>query len=85
MAASEFICTVTAAQADSSATPPRVSIGLTDTAGSFTNAVFPVAAEMPREMLAIALAAISTGSQVWTVLDPATSGPIVLLQLFTGP
>ncbi|MGA7316237.1 MAG: hypothetical protein WBX22_19960 [Silvibacterium sp.] len=81
MAAAYFTCTVIGAQADSSG--PTVSIGLTDTAGAFANTFFPVAAGMPREMLAIALAAISTGSQVLVVLDPTTSGPVVLLQLFT--
>lgn len=81
MAAAWFTCNVIGVQADSSG--PRISIGLNDTGGAFVNTFFPVAAPMPREMLAIALAAISTGSQVMAVLDPATSGPILLLQLFT--
>ena len=84
MAAANFTCTVIGVQVDSTTTPPRVSIGLTDTAGAFTKTFFPVVAGTSREMLAIALAAISTGSQVEAVLDPATSGPIELLMLFTS-
>jgi hypothetical protein len=85
MAVGSFTCTVVGAQVDTSTTPPTISIILTDIAAipAFTRTAFPFAAA-PREMLAIALAAISTGSQVQAVLDPATFGPILMMFLFTS-
>jgi hypothetical protein len=73
MAAAEFICTATGVRVDSIS--GTVSIGLTDTAGAFNRTSFSAAAAMRREMLAIGLAAISTGSQVLAVLDSDTFGP----------
>jgi hypothetical protein len=74
----EFICTVDAAQAATDVgTPPNsvVGVSLSDVGGSFAKTVFTAPDEVKREMLAIALAAISTQSQVDVLVDDSSAVP----------
>jgi hypothetical protein len=71
-------CTIDAVLAGTnSQTPPssQTSLFLTDVAGSFTNTRFVAVDEAKREILAVALTAVSTYNQVNAVVDaPATAG-----------
>jgi hypothetical protein len=71
----EYICRVDAAQAETNGNPPisLIGVALTDLGGTFARTVFMAPDEVKREMLAIALAAISTQSQVLAVLDDPAS------------
>ena len=74
----EFICTVDAAQAETNLQNPPdslITMVLSDTAGSFAKTGFQVPDEAKREFLAVALAAISTQSQVLAILDDPASVP----------
>jgi hypothetical protein len=84
---SEFICTVDAAQAETNLqTPPNslITMILTDTKGSFAKTGFQVPDEVKREILAVALAAISNQGQVLALLDDPAQVPRLcyLLQIF---
>lgn len=84
---SEFICTVDAAQAETNLqTPPNslITMILTDTKGSFAKMGFQVPDEVKREILAVALAAISNQLQVLAVLDDPgqVQSMCYLLQVF---
>ncbi len=74
----EFLCTIDGASAGSNnLQPPFNSVAqvvLTDTQGSFTKTVFQAVDEVKREILAVALAAISNQAQVLAILDPPTAG-----------
>jgi hypothetical protein len=83
---SQFICTIDGAQAETNLqNPPNslITMILTDTAGSFAKTAFQVPDEVKREILAVALAAISNQAQVLAVLDSPTLVPrqCYLLQL----
>jgi hypothetical protein len=68
-----FTCTVGGAQVDSyNVTPPVISVILKDVGGSFGLTGFPVPDAAKRELLALALAAISTQSKVSALVDPPT-------------
>lgn len=70
-------CVVNGAQVDaysSNAADPQISVVLTDLGGSFTKTAFTVANTAKREMLALALAAISNQLQVSAFLDAPTAG-----------
>ena len=56
--------------------PPIIVIGLTDTAGSFSRQQFSVPGNCQNEMLAVALAAISTGKQVVAQVDTPAAGTL---------
>jgi hypothetical protein len=74
----EFICTVDAAEAETDGqNPPNsvVGVSLSDVGGSFAKTVFTAPDEVKREMLAIALCAISTQSQVDAVVDDPAAVP----------
>jgi len=74
--ASWFTCTVSGAQIDAyNVTPPVVTVTLADVGGSFGKTGFPVPDAAKREMLAVALAAISTQSKVSALVDPPTKSP----------
>jgi hypothetical protein len=76
MAAAWFNCTIGGAQVDAyGVSPPVVSVVLTDLGGSFGPTGFPVPDEAKHEILAVALAAISTKSQVSALVDPPTAPP----------
>jgi hypothetical protein len=74
----EFICTVnqTGPAVGAGVTPdPTIEFSLTDSKGSFTNTWFFAAQSAKNQMLAVALAAISTQSQVNAWVDaPQQSG-----------
>jgi len=75
---SEFTCTIDAAQAETNLqNPPNslITMILSDTAGSFAKTAFQVPDEVKREILAVALAAISNQCQVLAVLDDPTLVP----------
>ncbi len=83
----EFICIIDGAQAETNQeSPPTsvVSVILTDTNGAFTKTAFPIPDEAKREILAVALAAITNQARVLAVLDPSAqvSRRCYLLQLF---
>jgi hypothetical protein len=85
----EYICTVDAASVETDEhNPPNslVGVALTDLGGTFARTVFMAPDEIKRELLAIALAAISTQSQVLAVLDdPSTvTRQCLLLQIDVG-
>jgi hypothetical protein len=72
-----FRCSIGFAGAGSNLqNPPALSVALelSDLAGSFANVEFAVVPEAQREILAVALAAISTKSNVLATLDPPVSG-----------
>jgi len=72
-----FRCSIVMAGAGSNLqTPPdsAVVVQLTDLAGSFANVEFAVVREAKREILAVALASISTQSNVLATLDPPVAG-----------
>jgi hypothetical protein len=71
-----FTCAVNGASLDVYSNPaiPQVSITLTDLGGSFVNTAFTVADVAKREMLALALAAISNQLQVSAYVDDPTAG-----------
>jgi hypothetical protein len=71
-----FICTINGAQVNSyEVNPPVVSVALTDVAGSFgTSYQFNIPDAAKREILAVALAAISTQSNVSAFVDPPPTG-----------
>ena len=75
---SQFICTVDGAQAETNLqNPPNslVTMFLTDTQGGFAKTGFQVPDEVKREILAVALAAISNQAQVYAVLDDPAQVP----------
>lgn len=73
MAAGWFTCTIGAALVDTyNVSPPVISVTLTDVGGSFIPTQFKVPDGAKREILAVALAAISTQSKVSALVDPAT-------------
>jgi hypothetical protein len=70
-------CTVVSAGASVEAadTPDNpVYLVLTDLGGKFENGLFFASDAMKREMLAVALTAISTGKHVYAVADPPDDG-----------
>jgi hypothetical protein len=70
-----FTCTVNEVGPASDAPEthsPTIYMDLTDLGGSFTETWFYAANSSKREMLAVALAAVSTQSQVRAVLDVPT-------------
>ncbi len=72
-----FKCSVDFAAAGSNLlSPPALTVGisLTDLGGSFANIQFTAVPEAEREILAVALAAISTKSNVLATVDPPGSG-----------
>jgi hypothetical protein len=71
-----FSISIVAATAGSNTPLPGsgVVLNLTDLAGSFTNVEFSVVPVAQREILAVALAAISTQSKVEATLDPPGPG-----------
>jgi hypothetical protein len=74
----EYICSIDGAQAETNLqTPPNslITMVLTDTKGSFAKTGFQVPDEVKREILAVALAAISNQCQVLAVLDAPTAVP----------
>jgi hypothetical protein len=74
----EYICTIDGAQAETNLqNPPNslITMVLTDTKGGFAKTAFQVPDEVKREILAVALAAISNQCQVLTVLDTPTAVP----------
>lgn len=82
-----FTCTMNSAQVDAYQTSPTVSVGLTDVGGSFGNTAFTVPDQAKREMLAVALAAISTQAKVYALLDPPAAGTpwnCYTLRIMTG-
>jgi hypothetical protein len=75
--AQEYICTVNQAgpATGTGQTPdPVVQFSLTDTNNAFSNAWFFAAGASKNQMLAVALAAISTQSQVNAWVDPPQAG-----------
>jgi len=80
MAIEWLTCTVTQAGASVGSpnlTPiPNIFIGLTDTAGSFSNQQFFAANDGKNAMLAIALAAISNGNNVSAAVDAPVAGTL---------
>jgi hypothetical protein len=73
----EFVCIVQQAGVATSGAPtpnPGVLFLLSDTGGSFQNEWFYAANSGKKEMLAVALAAISTQSQVNAWCDPPVTG-----------
>jgi len=73
-----FICKLLAARADTDGqNPPNsfVRLILTDRDGTFADIAFIVVDEAKREILAVALAAISTQSYVNALVDPPSSPP----------
>lgn len=71
----QYTCTVDATQVELNQQASLVSMVLTDAAGSFARTAFSVPDAMKRESLAIGLAAISTQSQVFAVLDSPNQVP----------
>jgi hypothetical protein len=80
MASEWLTCTVTVAGASVGSpnlTPiPNIFIGLTDTAGSFSNQQFFAANAGKNEMLAVALAAISNRLNVSAQVDSPVAGKL---------
>jgi hypothetical protein len=78
--ATDFICTILAASAGTDGQNPpssQTSLILSDVAGSFSDEGFIAVTEARREILAVALAAISTKSRVQAIVDPPTGvGPL---------
>jgi hypothetical protein len=71
-----FKCSMVMAGAGSNLQNPPASsvvVQLTDLAGSFANVEFAVVPVAEREILAVALAAISTQSNVLATVDPPAS------------
>ena len=68
----EFICTVN--QAGPSIDSGQVQFSLTDTNKTFSNTWFNAASPFQNQMLAVALAAISTQSQVNAWVDAPQAG-----------
>ena len=74
-----FICTVDRAgistiQPDPDTPANPVLLTLTDTGGTFSKTDFVASDQIQKEMLAVALAAISTGRQVFVVADTPDNG-----------
>jgi hypothetical protein len=78
MAIQEFFCQVNqtgAAMNNSGETPnPMVLVRLTDVGGTFSNTWFYAPQAAKNQILAVALAAITTQSQVNVYVDPPQSG-----------
>ena len=74
-----FTCVINGTTVDTTPNPgmpsPVISVTLTDSGGTFTQTVFSCADTGKREMLAVALAAISTQSPVSAFLDPPVTPP----------
>jgi hypothetical protein len=68
----EFICTVN--QAGPSIDAGQVQFSLTDTNNTFSNTWFYAASQFQNQMLAVALAAISTQSQINAWVDAPQAG-----------
>jgi hypothetical protein len=74
--ATDFICSILAASAGTDGQNPPSSqtrLILNGVAGTFSDEGFIAAAEARREILAVALAAISTKSRVQAIVDPPTN------------
>jgi hypothetical protein len=79
-----FTCTINGASVDGySGSTPIVSVFLTDVAGTFgTSYAFNVPDAAKNQILAVALAAISTQSSVSALVDPPpTGGQCYVLQI----
>jgi hypothetical protein len=78
--ATDFICSILAASAGTDGqNPPNAQIRLilSDVAGSFSDEGFIAVPVARREILDVALAAISTKSRVQAIVDPPTDvGPL---------
>jgi hypothetical protein len=78
--ATDFICSISAASAGTDyQNPPssQTTLILNDVAGSFSDERFVAVTEARREILDVALAAISTKSRVQAIVDPPTGvGPL---------
>jgi hypothetical protein len=70
--ATGFICTVN--QAGPSSGAGTVQLALTDTNKTFSNTWFNAVSQFQNQILAVALAAISTQSQVNAWVDPPEAG-----------
>jgi len=82
----QFTCTVKLAGAsvEGAETPaPQIYLNLTDLGGSFAGTWFFTADKAKREMLAVALAAVSNQCQVSAFLDPPNAGNNPLTQCYT--
>lgn len=82
----QFTCTVNQAgsSVEGSETPnPQTYLNLTDLGGSFTGTWFFAADKAKREMLGVALAAVSTQNQVSAFVDPPNAGNNPLTQCYT--
>jgi len=80
-----YSCTVNAAgpASDGAETvPPTIYIDLTDNAGSFARQWFFAAANAKNEMLAVALAAISSQRTVSGALDPPNANNSPFTQIY---
>ncbi len=75
--ADSYICVINSAWADTDGgNPPtsRTGVYLTDSGGTFSKTWFTAVDEVKREILAVALASISTKIKVYAIVDTPVAG-----------